>query len=354
MARFIYKRDESKGQSPGSLIFIGKRKMESVKIRVMDYDKDILTEDEPKTVAEVRKYLDSDSVSWINIYGLHDKDVIQEMGELFNLHPLLLEDVMNTDQRPKIEESDHSLFFVLKMLRYDNEEQIIISEQLSMVVGPKFLLTFQEQPGDVFEPLRERIRKLKGRIRKSGVDYLAYAILDIVVDNYISIIEKFGAQIEDLEEEVLIHAKPEILERIITYKHEMNYLRKTVRPLNEAMFQLMKLEGEHIKKETVPFLKDLQDLIIHASEAVDTYREMLTEQLNIYNSSLSNRMNDIMKLLTIFAAIFIPLTFIAGIYGTNFDYLPELHYKYSYFIFWGVMVTVAISLLIYFKRKGWL
>jgi magnesium transporter len=278
---------------------------------------------------------------------------MKEIGETFDLHPLLIEDIMNTDQRPKLQESDNNLFVVLKMLRYDETKQTIIAEQLSLVIGKTFLLTFQEQPGDVFEPVRERIRRQKGRIRATSIDYLAYALLDTVVDNYIYIIERFGEKIEDMEELVLGNPEPEVMEQLSNYRKEMNYLRKSIRPAREAITHLARLDTELIDTETIPFLKDLEDLITQASEAIDTYREMLSDQMNLYNSSLSNKMNDIMKVLTIFAAIFIPLTFIAGIYGTNFEYLPELHFKYSYYIFWGVMVAVAVSLLIFFKRKRW-
>jgi magnesium transporter len=240
------------------------------------------------------------------------------------------------------------------MIRYEKEKQMIVNEQLSMVLGDTFLLTFQEQPGDVFEPVRERIRNQKGRIRGAGIDYLAYALLDTVVDNYIFIIEKLGEKIEDIEEEVLEKADSGVMEKINMFKREMNFLRKSIRPAREAIIQLSKLDSELIREQTIPFLKDLQDLITQAAEAIDTYRDMLSDQLNLYNSVISNRMNDIMKVLTIFAAIFIPLTFIAGIYGTNFEYLPELHFKYSYFVFWGVMITVAVVMLLFFKRKKWL
>jgi magnesium transporter len=354
MARFFKKREESKGLAPGSLVFIGNKKVENIRIRVIDYDQSKLNEAQLDDISKGKEFKETNTVTWINIDGLHDHIVMQEIGNIFDLHPLLLEDIMNTDQRPKLEEFDNCLFLVLKMLRYDKDKQVIIAEQLSMVLGRTFLLTFQEQPGDVFEPVRERIRKQKGRIRATGIDYLAYALLDTVVDNYISIIERIGEQIEDLDEEVLTNPKPVAMEKINTFKREMNYLRKSIRPLREAILQLLKLDSNLIKDDTFPFLKDLQDLMIHATEAIDTYREMLSDQLNIYNSSISNRMNEIMKVLTIFAAIFIPLTFFAGIYGTNFEYLPELHFKYSYFIFWGVMITVAIAMLSYFKRKDWL
>ena len=286
--------------------------------------------------------------------GLHDLSIMKEIGATFDLHPLLVEDILNTGQRPKLEVFDNCLFIVLKMIRYEIEKQMITTEQLSLVLGDTFLLTFQEQPGDVFEPVRERIRNHKGRIRGSKTDYLAYALLDTVVDSYIFIIEKMGDQIEDIEEEVLEKADPEVMEKINTFKREMNFLRKSIRPVREAIIQLSKLDSDLIREQTVPFLKDLQDLITHTAEAIDTYRDMLSDQMNLYNSVVSNRMNDIMKVLTVFAAIFIPLTFITGIYGTNFDYLPELHFKYSYLVFWLVMIAIAVVMLLFFKKKKWL
>ena len=354
MARFFKKREEIKGLSPGSLVFIGTQKVENIRLRVIDYNEARLKEDELKNIADGTEFKRTKTVTWINIDGLHDLSLMKDIGKTFDLHPLLLEDILNTGQRPKLEEFDNCLFIVLKMLRYDKEKQVILAEQLSVVLGDTFLLTFQEQPGDVFEPVRERIRKQKSRIRASGIDYLAYALMDTVVDNYIFIIERLGEKIEDIEEEVLDNAAPRVMEKINTFKREMNYLRKSIRPAREAIIQLSKLDSELIRDTTIPFLKDLQDLITHAAEAIDTYREMLSDQLNLYNSVISNRMNDIMKVLTIFAAIFIPLTFIAGIYGTNFEYLPELKFKYSYFFFWGVMLAVAAAMLIFFRKKKWL
>jgi magnesium transporter len=354
MARFFKKREKTKGQPPGALIFIGNKKVDNIRLRVIDYDQAQLKENELKNIADGAKFKQTKTVTWINVDGLHDLSIMKETGKTFDLHPLLVEDILNTGQRPKLEVFYNCLFIVLKMIRYEKEKQMIVNEQLSMVLGDTFLLTFQEQPGDVFEPVRERIRNQKGRIRGAGIDYLAYALLDTVVDNYIYIIEKMGEKIEDIEEEVLEKADHGVMEKINTFKREMNFLRKSVRPAREAIIQLSKLDSELIREQTILFLKDLQDLITQAAEAIDTYRDMLSDQLNLYNSVISNRMNDIMKVLTIFAAIFIPLTFIAGIYGTNFEYLPELHFKYSYFAFWGVMIAVAAVMLLFFKRKKWL
>jgi magnesium transporter len=353
MARFLKNREPVKGQSPGALVFVGTRKTDEIDIRVIDYDDHHLTDQAMVDIRDTLHYKTSESVTWININGLHDVDTIGRIGKVFDLHPLVMEDILNTGQRPKIDDYDAYLFIVLKMIRFDRQTGMVMNEQMSLVVGERFILTFQERPGDVFEPVRERIRRQKSRIRAGGTDYLAYALMDTVVENYISVIEHIGEQIEDLEEEILSDHDKKVMEKINRFKRETSYLKKSIRPAREAIFQLLRLESDLIHEKTHFFFKDLEDLITHATEAIDTYRDLLTDQLNIYNSVTANKMNDIMKVLTIFAAIFIPLTFIAGIYGTNFDYLPELRYKYSYFIFWGVLVVIAGALLGYFKKKKW-
>nr|MBF0221797.1 magnesium/cobalt transporter CorA [Desulfobulbaceae bacterium] len=354
MARFIKNKDVSIGQVPGELVFVGEQKVDHVSIRLIDYDKEHLSEMALYDIQEGVAYKETASVTWINVHGLHDSEPISAIGKGFGLHPLVLEDILNTGQRPKMEEYDDYLFFVIKMMRYDSEEGLIRSEQLSMILGKTFLLTFQERPGDVFEPVRERIRRQKGRIRGVGNDYLAYALLDTIVDNYIFIVERLGEQIEDIEDEILDNPSNEILGKINTYKREVNYLRKSIRPAREFLLQLSRLDSNLIHEQTVPFLKDLLDLSTQSVEVVDTYREMLSDHLNIYNTRVGNHLNEIMKVLTIFSAIFIPLSFIAGVYGTNFEYLPELRFRYSYFIFWGVMITVALVMVRFFKRRNWL
>ncbi|GAB6095753.1 magnesium/cobalt transporter CorA [Desulfatiferula olefinivorans] len=354
MARFLKNKAASKGLSPGSLVFIGRQKVDAPRIRLIDYDQITLAEETLGAVDEVGPRFESDTVSWLNIDGLHHVNLVEDAGRRFDLHPLLLEDILDTGQRPKLEEFDTCLFFIFRMLRHDPESDRIISEQLSMVLSETGLLTFQEQPGDVFEPVRSRIRKQKGRLRSSGPDYLAYALMDTLVDNYIAIIEKLGETIEDLEEEVLEAPGPAVMEKINAFKREMNFLRKAIRPAREMILKLTHGEYSMFRESTRPFLKDLLDLFTEAAESIDTYRDLLSDMMNLYTSAMGNKMNDIMRVLTVFAALFIPLTFIAGIYGTNFDYLPELHYRYSYFIFLGAMAVIAIVLLIYFKRKKWL
>ena len=354
MARFLKKKGASLGQVPGELVFIGEQKVQQATIRVIDYTRDNLTELELQNINDGVPFKETETVTWININGLHDTELIRTIGKEFGLHALALEDIVNTGQRPKLEEFDDYLFFVIKMMRYNEEEGKIHSEQMSMILGRTFLITFQEKPGDVFEPVRERIRKSKGRIRGVGIDYLAYALLDTIIDNYIHIVERIGEQIEAIEDEILDNPTQEILTKINDYKREMNYLRKSIRPAREFILHLSRLDSDLLQTETMPFLKDLLDLATQTVEVIDTYREMLSDHLNIYNTGISNRLNEIMKVLTIFSAIFIPLTFIAGIYGTNFEYLPELHFHYSYFIFWGVLVVVALAMLKFFKRRNWL
>ncbi len=354
MARFLKNRADSLGKAPGELVFIGNREVEETTIRVIDYDYEKLTEKDIQNIKDTVQYLETDTVTWININGLHDIELIRKLGSSFGLHALVMADIVNTGQRPRMEDYDEYLFWGIKTLRYDDVKGEISSDQISIILGRNVLLSFQERPGDIFEPIRDRIRKQKGRIRRAGIDYLAYAMLDCIVDNYIFIIERLGEKIEEIESEILENPTRKVLERINNYKREMNFLRKAVRPAREFMTQLSRLDSDLIHDDTVPFLKDLLDHANQAVDVIDTYREMLSDHLNIYNTGVSNRLNEIMKVLTIFSAIFIPLTFIAGIYGTNFDVLPELHYPYSYFIMWGVFVAAALAMLRLFKRKHWL
>ncbi len=353
MARFLKNTDARKGMHPGSLVFIGKKKIEDCIVSMIQYNADSFDEQSLDEISDSARFVRDDFFAWLNVDGLHCSEVIRNAGKHFNLHPLLLEDIMNTGQRPKLEEFDNCLFFVLRMLRFDEQEKRTVSEQLSIVLFENLLLTFQEEPGDVFDPVRERLRKQKGRVRTAGPDYLAYSLLDTVVDSYIEIIERLGEDIEDLESEILANPSQAAMEKINAFKREMNYLRKCIRPARDMVVQLLRIDNDLIRENTIPFLKDIADLFTQAAEAIDTYRDMLNDMMNLYNSIMTNKMNDVMKHLTVFAAIFIPLTFIAGVYGTNFDHLPELHYQYSYFIFLAVLFLIAVSMLIYFKRKKW-
>ncbi|PKQ60231.1 magnesium and cobalt transport protein CorA [Labilibaculum filiforme] len=353
MARFIKKSKNEIGISPDELFFRGEQKIDNVLLRIIDFDANNLEENAVKTVSEVLKYQEKETVTWFNIDGIHNTDIMREIVKGFHLEQLIMADVMNTDARPKVQEYDNCIFISIKMLRHDEKTSLIQVENLSLILTEHVLITFQEKKGDVFEPVRERIRKQKKRIRHSGTDYLAFALLDIVIDNYIYIISELGEKIETLEENLLQEPKESVIDDINTYKRELNFLRKNIKPAREMILNLSKMESELIADSTDIHFKELQDNINQATESSDSYREILSDQLNIYHTTISSKLNDIMKFLTIFSVIFIPLTFIAGIYGTNFDVVPELHYEHSYFIMWIVMIVLAVGMLIYFKKRKW-
>jgi magnesium transporter len=353
MARLIKKHKQEIGISPDELIFWGEKKIDQVLLRVIDYDAKNLVEDNIKSAIEVLKYQEKDSVTWLNIDGLHDTVIMEEIADTFHLDHLIIADVMNTQARPKVQEYDNCILVSIKMLQLDEKTNLCSVENLSLILTKSVLISFQERKGDVFEPVRERIRKQKKRIRNAGTDYLAFSLLDIVIDNYIYIISFLGEKIETLEENLLLEPQKSIIEEINFYKRELNFLRKSIKPAREMILALSKMESELIDEDTDVHFKELQDNINQASDSSDSYREILSDQLNIYHTTISSKLNDIMKFLTIFSVIFIPLTFIAGIYGTNFDIVPELHFKYSYFIMWGVIVIVAIGMLIYFRKRKW-
>uniref|UniRef100_UPI0032177A0C magnesium/cobalt transporter CorA n=1 Tax=uncultured Draconibacterium sp. TaxID=1573823 RepID=UPI0032177A0C len=354
MARFIKDRIKAQGQAPGSLVFIGNQKMEAPVIQIMRYDADNLVEKSVASIEEAYSMLEPSGVNWINIYGLHDMELIEKIGKLFRISSMVLEDIVNTDQRPKYEDDEEFDGFILKMLREDKKDNRIHAEQISIILGENYVLTLQERVGDVFAPVRERIRNSRGRIRLKKNDYLAYVLMDIIVDNYTFLIENIGSKVEDLEDRLFTKIDPKIVEEIYTFKTELNYLRKTVRPVKDLMTALIRSENSYFEEINRQFLTDLYDLVVQSTDAIELYNNLVSEQLNIYNSNVSNRMNEVMKVLTIFASIFIPLTFLAGIYGMNFDYIPELGFKYSYLIFWIVVLIMAGGLLFYFKRKKWL
>ncbi|MFH1846692.1 MAG: magnesium/cobalt transporter CorA [Candidatus Omnitrophota bacterium] len=360
MTRFIKKISKTAGLVPGTLVHVGEQKVEKVKITVFDYDSDGFTEKQVHNIEEIGSYKDTGKVIWINIDGAHDIDIIERLGKIFDFHPLMLEDIVNTGQRPKSEEYGKYIFVALKMLYANNGFKDIIFEQVSLVLGRNLVITVQEREGDVFEPVRNRIRQAKGRIRKLGADYLSHSLLDAVVDNYFSILENFGEKVEEIENIVAVNPVPETLKMIHKMKREAILLRKSVWPLREIIHSLQREESELVRKDTIIYYRDLYDHTIQVIDTIEVFRDMLSGMLDIYLSSLSNKMNETMKVLTIFAVIFIPLTFIAGIYGMNFNpqvsvlNMPELNWKYGYISVLGFMAVVAAGMLIYFKKKKWL
>jgi magnesium transporter len=353
-AKWVLKRSKKAGLPPGTLVHTGQKKVESVQITVIDYDERVFDEKRVATVEECLPFKATPTVTWINIDGLHDVTVIEKIGKAFDLHPLVLEDILSTGQRPKCEDYDRHIFVVLRMLSCADEDRTIDSEQVSVVFGPNFVLSFQERVGDVFDVIRDRLRSAKGRIRKMGADYLAYSLLDAIVDSYFGILEKTGERIETLEEELVCDPDERTLQRIHALKREMIELRRTVWPLRELINGLQRSESSLLTDTTRLYLRDVYDHTIQIIDAIESFRDMVSGMLDIYLSSLSNRMNAVMKVLTIIATIFIPLTFVAGIYGMNFEHMPELTWRYGYAVVWVVMLVIAASMLIYFRRKKWL
>ena len=353
MTRFIKKHKKEIGLAPDDLIFRGEKKTDSISLRIIDFDSKNLTEDSAQSVKEISEFQHKETVTWINVDGLHNTSIMQEITTAFNLDTLVLPEVLNTDARPRVIEYDNCTLISIKMLMLDEKQGKTVVENLSLILTKTVLMSFQEQKGDVFEPVRERIRKQKKRIRTGGTDYLTFALLDIVVDNYLYVISVLGEKIETLEENLLLNPSKDTITEINNYKRELNFLRKNIKPAKEMIFSLAKTDSDFITESTYVHFKELEDNISQANDATDSYREILSDQLNVYHTTISSKLNDIMKFLTVFSVIFIPLTFIAGIYGTNFEYVPELTYKYSYFIMWIVMIIIAVAMLIFFKKKKW-
>ncbi|MBU1084521.1 MAG: magnesium/cobalt transporter CorA [Candidatus Omnitrophota bacterium] len=360
MARYIKKASKAAGQVPGTLVHVGKEHSASVKISVMDYNEERFEEMEIKDVSETKRFIKDSSVSWINIDGVHDTDIIEKIGDMFGIHPLVLEDIVNTTQRPKMEEHDGYLYLVLKMIRREEPSGDTIYEQVSLILGKGFVLSFQEKEGDVFEPVRDRIRRDKGRIRKKKADYLVYSLIDAVVDNYFVILERLGEEMEKVEENITADPTSDDLKIIHRSKREVISLRRSVWPLREVIGALIREDDALINKDTGIFFRDVYDHTIQVIDTVEALRDTASGMLDIYLSIISNKMNEVMKVLTIIATIFIPLTFVAGIYGMNFNpetsrfNMPELNWPYGYLFAWAIMLTVGGLMLRYFRKKKWM
>ena len=351
----IRKRSQKAGLPPGSLVHIGRERAEEAKITVIDYDASQFVEQSVDSVEACVPFRDKPTVTWINIDGIHQAEIIEKMGACHNLHPLVLEDIQNTEQRPKIESYSDYLYIVLKMLYFDEAVNAVSTEQVSLIVGQNYVISFQEGiEGDVFGNLRERLRNEKSRARRLGADYLAYSLIDAIVDNYFSILEKLGEKIELLEDRLVTNPTTSTLHDIHYLKREMIYLRKAVWPLREVISILSRTDSDIVQESTRIYLRDVYDHTIQVIDTVESYRDMVSGMLDIYLSSVSNRLNAVMKVLTIIATIFMPLTFIAGVYGMNFRHMPELEWQYGYFLIWGIMIAITVSMLVFFRRKKWL
>ncbi|MEI8086546.1 MAG: magnesium/cobalt transporter CorA [Paludibacter sp.] len=354
MSRFTKKNKEHIGLSPYALVFRGQKKTEKVLLRVMDFNLEDVSEVELKSTKEIVTFKNSKNLSWLNVDGLDNVELMENLAKVFGIDNNILSDVMNPSVRPKVQEFEKGIFITIKMLQYNEKTQNLSVENLCLIATDNTLISFQEQSGTVFEPIRERIRKHKNKIRTSGSDYLAFALIDIVVDNYIYVIGLLGDKIESLEETMTNDPKKELLDGINSFKRELNFLRKYIKPAKEMIMTLAKMESEFIHPDNRIHFKELQDNIDEATDLSDSYREILYDQLNIYHTTMSTKLNDIMRVLTVYSVIFIPLTFLVGVYGTNFSYLPEKDWHYGYFAMWGIMIITTLIMLWFFKRKKWL
>ncbi|MFC1591168.1 magnesium/cobalt transporter CorA [Thermodesulfobacteriota bacterium] len=345
---------EKIGQAPGTLVHIGEIKAEEVTISVIDYDASSCTEKRAQAVEDCFPFKDTPTVTWINVNGLHDTELIGKIGAHFGLHPLVLEDIVHANQRPKMEDFESYVFIVLKMLHYSEDDREVKAEQVSFILGDNFVISFQEAAGDGFNPLRSRIRKARGRIRKQGADYLLYALMDAVVDGYFVILEKMGEKIEALEEVLMQDPPPETLKAIHGLRSEAIFLRKSVWPLRDVINDLESGDPVLVTEPVTIYFRDVYDHTIRVIETLETCRDLVSGMHDMYHSAISNKMNEIMKVLTIIATMFIPLTFIAGIYGMNFEHMPELRWRWSYPALWAVLVMVGAAMFVFFRKKKWM
>ncbi len=341
------------GLSPGSLIHVGEQKVDKSTISFIDYDANQIRVENDISLDRCLELKTSPTVSWINLDGIHDVSDLGAFGKAFDLHPLALEDMLNTGHRPKVEEFDGYLLIILKMLDFDSDTNQLQTEQISLVLTGNNVLSFQERPGDVFDGVRERLRRKSGRIRQRGPDYLTYALIDSIVDSYFHILEQIGDRLEELEKELLRQPTQATLQQVHQVKGQLIYLRKSLWPLRELTNSLLQDEFPLIHESTYVFLRDLYDHCVQIIDTLETFRDTATGLIDLYMSSISHRMNEVMQVLTIMASIFIPLTFIAGIYGMNFDVIPELKWRYGYAMAWGLMLSCAAGMLWYFKKNKW-
>lgn len=354
MSKFRKKKSHRPGLPPGTLIQVGEKPVEQVRLTLIDYDEYHLTELTSQDFEACVPFRDKPTVTWIHVDGVHRIETLQSLGNCFQLHPLTLEDILTSDQRTKIEHHEDYIFIVLKNLFYHEAKGEVATEQVSLIVGRKYVISFHERQESIFEPIAQRLRSNKARIRKMGADYLAYALLDMIVDNYFTVLDKLGDRIEILEEDLVRNPTPEILHTLHAFRREMIVLRKAVWPLREVINALGRADSTLISESMNLFLRDVYDHTIQVIDTIEIFRDVLTGMLDVYLSSVSNRLNAVMKILTILSTIFMPLTFIAGVYGMNFRYMPELEWPWGYPMAWAVMLFTAVLMLGFFKLKKWL
>jgi len=349
----ISKVSKKIGLPPGSIVYLGEKKVEKVTINLTEYDENKSETYEIKSVDEIDPFTDTPQVTWVSVCGLHETEFLKQVGEKFKIHPLVLEDILNIDTRPKIEITDDYLFIVMKLVMFNPEHKILETEQVSFILGKTFLFSFSEKSDEIFNPIKDRINTQLGKIRKRGSDYLLYALMDIVVDHYFLALEKVEDRIETLDDEVINNPERSQIESIYNLRNLLLMMRRSIWPLREIVNQLIKDDSDLLDDSIEPYLRDIYDHTIHITESIEQQREITNGLMEIYLSMMSNKMNEVMKVLTVIATIFIPLTFIVGIYGMNFPNMPEMNWPWAYFAVWGMMVAVVVVMLIYFRKKKW-
>lgn len=354
MATTLTRVSDKAGLPPGTLVYVGELAPEKTAISVIDYNEERFQERAIEAPEECKPFVTSETVTWINVTGLRQADVVQRLGDLFDIHPLVLEDILNTNQRPRIEDMGAYIFLIIRMLYRHPANGDMVAEQVSLLVGRNYVMSFQEIEGDVFDAIRTRIRTGRGRIRKLGADYLAYSLIDAIVDNYFVVLEDIGEGIEDLQDRIIDNPGPETLGRVHRIRRDLILFRKAVWPVRELVSGLERAESPLIHKATRPYLRDVYEHTVQVIDTLETSREMITGAVDICMTSISNRLNEVMRVLTVITTIFIPLSFIAGVYGMNFEHMPELHWRFGYEAVWVVMIAVAAGMLVYFRRRRWL
>jgi magnesium transporter len=342
------------GLSPGTLLHIGERRLETSRLELFSYTPEHLEQRVDLSVEACLQAIRGPGQHWVNLIGIHDITLIEQLGNAAGLDALALEDLLNTGHRPKVEGFEETLLVILKMLALDPASGRLISEEVSISLGRNLVISFQERPWDLFDGVRERLQTTRGRMRHRGSDYLAYALIDAVVDGYFVVLEQLSDQLTDLELALSNHPHRDTLQHIYQFKHDLIALRKAAWPLREVVAALERDEAELFDARTAPFLRDLYDHVVQTIETVETLRESASGLLDLYLSSVSQRTNEVMKVLTVMATIFIPLTFLVGVYGMNFHYMPELHWRWGYPALWLLMLACAIGMLVIFWRKKWL
>jgi len=355
MRRFVRRQSKKPGLPPGTVVHTGAKKVEKVRIGVFDFDEQGCQElQDVQDVESIFPMRDKPTVTWVNIDGLHDTGLIERIGAHFGFHPLVLEDIVHIGQRPKLEEYDDYLYVVLYQLEWQGDDAMVTEEQVSLIIGKNYLFSFQERPGDDFETVRERLRSGKGKARQRGTDYLAYQLVDSTVDNYFTILDRLGLITEQVEIELLESPTHETMHRLQQIKRELLVVRRAIWPLRDVLASLLRTESELISEDARVYFRDVHDHAVRVVDAVEALRDVVGGMVEIYLAQVGLKTNEVMKMLTMMASIFIPLTFIVGVYGMNFEFMPELHSRWAYPAVWGIMVAIAGGLLLWFRKQRWL